>query len=92
MRFSGSSSVSGPDIVVPGHGPVGGPELLRQTGDYLRFVEDAAGEADRQGQSALEAARGLKLGSPDAGLPPPPELTKMTFPVANGSQSKRPQS
>jgi cyclase len=52
----------GPDIVVPGHGPVGGPELLRQTGDYLRFVEDAAGEADRQGLSALEAARQLKLG------------------------------
>ena len=52
----------GPDIVVPGHGPVGGPELLRQTGDYLRFVEDAAGEAARHGLSPLEAARELDLG------------------------------
>jgi cyclase len=52
----------GADIVVPGHGPVGGPELLRQTGEYLQFVEDAAGEAHRQGLGALEAARGLELG------------------------------
>ncbi len=52
----------GPDIVVPGHGPVGGPELLRQTADYLRFVEDAASEAGEQGLSALEAAQELDLG------------------------------
>jgi cyclase len=51
-----------PNVVVPGHGNVGGPELLGQTGDYLRFVQDAAREAHAAARTPLEAARQLDLG------------------------------
>jgi cyclase len=52
-----------PEFVVPGHGDVGGPELLTQTGDYLRFVQEAASPAHAAGQTPLEAARELDLGA-----------------------------
>ncbi|MBZ4487773.1 MBL fold metallo-hydrolase [Microbacterium sp. cx-55] len=51
-----------PETVVPGHGAVGGPELLAPVADYLRFLLDAAESAHRAGLSAAEAARGLDLG------------------------------
>lgn len=50
------------EIVVPGHGPVGGPELLRQTTDYLEFVRDAAEAAYGRNLTALESAAELDLG------------------------------
>jgi cyclase len=56
-----------PEIVVPGHGAVGGPELFAPVADYLRFLIDAAGDARARGLSPLEAARRLDLG-PFAGL------------------------
>jgi cyclase len=51
-----------PDIVVPGHGEVGGPELFAPVADYLRFLIDAAADARARGLSPLEAARRLDLG------------------------------
>lgn len=51
-----------PEIVVPGHGPVGGPEVLRATADYLAFVAAAAVSARDRGLSAIDAARELDLG------------------------------
>lgn len=51
-----------PETVVPGHGPVGGAELLRPVADYLDFLLDAAASAHAAGLSALEAARRLDLG------------------------------
>ena len=51
-----------PDIVVPGHGEVGGPELFAPVADYLRFLIDAAADARTRGLSPLEAARRLDLG------------------------------
>lgn len=51
-----------PVTVVPGHGAVGGPELLGQVSDYLRFLMAAAEEAHAKGQTPLEAARHLDLG------------------------------
>ncbi|KAF2419813.1 MBL fold metallo-hydrolase [Microbacterium sp. B35-30] len=51
-----------PEIVVPGHGPVGGPELFAPVADYLRFLIDAAADARVRGLSPLEAARTLDLG------------------------------
>jgi cyclase len=56
-----------PEIVVPGHGPVGGPELLEPVSAYLRFLIEAAADAHARGLSPLEAARDLDLG-PFAGL------------------------
>ena len=52
-----------PATVVPGHGPVGGPELLSGTAEYLRFVQQAAATAHAAGATPLEAARDLDLGS-----------------------------
>lgn len=51
-----------PAVIVPGHGPVGGPDLLDTVGDYLRFVWDAAADGKAKGLSPLEASRALDLG------------------------------
>jgi len=51
-----------PDIVIPGHGAPGGPELLRDTADYLAFVQDAALPAHRAGLPPLQAAAATDLG------------------------------
>ncbi|KRA24885.1 hypothetical protein ASD65_10945 [Microbacterium sp. Root61] len=50
-----------PEIVVPGHGSVGGPELFGPVADYLHFLIDAATEARDRGLTPLEAARALDL-------------------------------
>ncbi|OJU63820.1 MAG: hypothetical protein BGO04_15195 [Microbacterium sp. 70-38] len=56
-----------PAVVVPGHGDVGGPELLAPVAAYLRFVREYAADAHARGLTPLEAARALDLG-PFAGL------------------------
>lgn len=52
----------GPAIVVPGHGPVGGPEILEPVARYLRFLIAEARDAADRGLSPLDAARALDLG------------------------------
>ncbi|MEU2874196.1 MBL fold metallo-hydrolase [Streptomyces olivoreticuli] len=51
-----------PEVVVPGHGPLGGPEVLDAVDDYFDFVEHAARKGHARGQSPLEAARAVDLG------------------------------
>lgn len=51
------------EVIVPGHGPPGGPELLSTMGAYVRLVQEHAEAAYRAGASPLEAARQLELGS-----------------------------
>ncbi|MFC1416197.1 MBL fold metallo-hydrolase [Streptacidiphilus cavernicola] len=51
-----------PLTVVPGHGPVGGPEVLDATEAYLRWIKQLAEEGLRDGLTALEAARAADLG------------------------------
>ncbi|UUU36941.1 MBL fold metallo-hydrolase [Streptomyces sp. CA-210063] len=51
-----------PAVVVAGHGPVGGPELLDDTADYLRFVQRLAADGLAAGLSPLQAAREAELG------------------------------
>ncbi|NLU69009.1 MBL fold metallo-hydrolase [Streptomyces sp. HNM0574] len=48
--------------VVPGHGPVTGPEVYDTTERYLRFVDELARDAHPRGLTPLEAARGAELG------------------------------
>ncbi|NMH97489.1 MBL fold metallo-hydrolase [Pseudonocardia acidicola] len=48
--------------IVPGHGEVGGPEIIDPVLDYLRFVSDTAREAKAAGLSPLDAARQADLG------------------------------
>ncbi|AOR32937.1 MBL fold metallo-hydrolase [Streptomyces fodineus] len=52
----------GAETVVPGHGPVGGPELLDGTERYLRWLRELARTARAAGLSPLEAAREADLG------------------------------
>ncbi|WP_327676514.1 MBL fold metallo-hydrolase [Kitasatospora sp. NBC_00458] len=56
-----------PEVVVPGHGPVGGPELIERNIAYLRWVQGLAVEAAEAGLTALAAAREASAG-PFAGL------------------------
>ncbi|MFF7551917.1 MBL fold metallo-hydrolase [Streptomyces olivaceus] len=46
-----------PLVVVGGHGPVGGPELLSFTEEYLRWVAALAGQGRADGLGPLETAR-----------------------------------
>jgi cyclase len=52
----------GARTLVPGHGPVSGPEAIQPVQDYLRFVVDCARSAKAAGLSPLEAARQIDLG------------------------------
>lgn len=52
----------GAQTIVPGHGPVGGTELLDATEGYLRWVGSLATDAARSGVSALDAARAARPG------------------------------
>ncbi|MCV7408508.1 2-hydroxyhepta-2,4-diene-1,7-dioate isomerase [Mycobacterium florentinum] len=51
-----------PEIVVPGHGPVGDADGIRGVRDYLRFVMEYADSAHRAGHTFLEAADRIDLG------------------------------
>lgn len=52
----------GVDTIVPGHGPVCGPEELRLVGDYLAFVEREATERFHAGMSVADAAADIDPG------------------------------
>jgi cyclase len=52
----------GAETIVPGHGEVGGPELIGEVLRYLRFVDDLARRAHAAGLSPLDAAREADLG------------------------------
>jgi cyclase len=49
-------------VIVAGHGPVGGPELIDDVLGYLRFVQDVARRGRQAGLSPLQAARETDLG------------------------------
>jgi cyclase len=51
-----------PDVIVPGHGPVGGRALLGETAGYLEFVQKSAVQAYTAGIPAADAAAKLDLG------------------------------
>ena len=52
----------GAEAVIPGHGPVDGPEVLDDVADYLRFVQQSAKAGYDAGASPLEVARDIDLG------------------------------
>ena len=51
-----------PAVVVPGHGPVCGPEVFDRTLAYLRFVQRVAADAHAAGATPLAAALDTDLG------------------------------
>jgi cyclase len=52
----------GAETIVPGHGPVTGPEVIDDVLAYARFVRDTAREAKAAGLTPLAAAREADLG------------------------------
>ncbi|HEY2574996.1 MAG TPA: MBL fold metallo-hydrolase [Streptosporangiaceae bacterium] len=52
----------GAQAIVPGHGPVGGPEMIDEVLGYLRFVQDVARRGREAGLAPLAAARESELG------------------------------
>lgn len=63
----------GPEVIVGGHGPVAGPEVLDTTEGYLRLVREVAARGLAGGLSPYEAAVRADLG-PYAGLRDPERL------------------
>jgi len=52
----------GAATIVPGHGPVCGPEVIEDMLGYLRFVQEVARDAKAAGLPPLDAARQTDLG------------------------------
>ena len=52
----------GATTIVPGHGPVGGPEMIDNVLAYLRFLDDLARRGHAAGLTPLETAREADLG------------------------------
>jgi cyclase len=52
----------GARTLVPGHGPVAGPDALDTVADYLRFVQTTAARGKAAGLSPLDLARHTDLG------------------------------
>jgi cyclase len=53
----------GAETIVPGHGPVGGPQMIDDVLGYLRFVRDVARDGHAAGATPLDLARGTDLGA-----------------------------
>lgn len=49
--------------IVPGHGPICGPELIDDMAAYVDMVQDVAKEAFEDGTAPLDVARDLDLGA-----------------------------
>lgn len=49
------------EVVIPGHGPVCGPEVIDETQRYIEFVIELAREALKTNTSPLEASRAADL-------------------------------
>jgi len=52
----------GARTIVPGHGPVAGPEVIDEVLGYLYFVKDVAERGRAAGLTPLDAARETELG------------------------------
>lgn len=52
-----------PEVVVPGHGPIGGPELFDDNEAYLRWVHDLAVAGHAAGRLPVDVAREADLGA-----------------------------
>ncbi len=63
----------GAETIVPGHGPVCGPEVIASVTAYVLFVQDVAARGKAAGLSPLEVARETDLGE-FAGLLDPERL------------------
>ncbi|HEX2912665.1 MAG TPA: MBL fold metallo-hydrolase [Chloroflexia bacterium] len=63
----------GAEVIVPGHGPVCGPEAFDEVEEYLHFVQDTARQGFEAGITPLELARETDLGK-FAGLSDPERI------------------
>ncbi|MCH9017882.1 MAG: MBL fold metallo-hydrolase [Chloroflexi bacterium] len=52
----------GAETIIPGHGPVCGPEVMDDIEAYLTFIQETAREAFEAGLTPLDAARQADLG------------------------------
>jgi cyclase len=51
-----------PETIVPGHGPLCGPEVIDEVADYLRFVQETARRGLEAGLTPLQTARQADIG------------------------------
>jgi cyclase len=48
-------------VIVPGHGPLAGPDAVRELKAYFEYLYEQAGARRAEGMSVLEAARSISL-------------------------------
>jgi cyclase len=49
-------------VIVPGHGPVAGPDAVRELKAYFEYLYEEARDRHAEGMTALQAARSISLG------------------------------
>ena len=52
----------GPETIVPGHGPVGGPEIIANVRSYLEFIAENARKGFEAGTEPAAVAKDIDLG------------------------------
>jgi cyclase len=62
LEALGTVRALGSETMVPGHGPVCGPEVIDEVADYLRFVQETAQKGSEAGLTPLETAQQADLG------------------------------
>lgn len=62
LRALGRLRALDPTTIVPGHGPVGGPEILDANEAYLRWIQQLAKEGTATGTAPLDLARATDPG------------------------------
>jgi cyclase len=73
MFWSSACSPVGAQTIIPGHGPVCGPEVITDVLDYLRYVQHIAHQGRAAQLTPLQAARRIGPG-PFAALSDPERL------------------
>jgi len=58
------------DVIVPGHGPVGGKKELAESGDYFKFLKNEVKKRYDAKMSAAAAAADIKMGKYDNWMGP----------------------
>ncbi len=66
------------DVIVPGHGPLGGKKELKEMADYLRLFKAQARQRFDAGMSAGKAAADISLGHFDEWIGAPEKLVMNT--------------
>jgi hypothetical protein len=81
----------GADYLVPGHGPVVGPESTHRVGEYIEFMRGRVRDFYRAGKNKNETKSGLVSEMLEWFPVPPERKAKIESQIKSGSESRLPR-